>query len=198
MMVVGLTGSIAMGKSEVARILAGEGIPVFDADREVHALYDSAAGTRLLSPFVPHAVVDGKVDRAVLSRLVLADPELLEKLEAVVHAEIARRKKAFIHSAEAAGHDIAIVDVPLLFEKEGHKDVDASIVVSAPLELQRDRALARPTMTREKLDMILKRQIPDQEKRRLATHVIENNGTLEDLRLNTLAVLERLRKNQRR
>jgi dephospho-CoA kinase len=194
---IGLTGSIAMGKTEVANIFRAEAIPVFDADKEVHALYDRKEGAALLGPIVAQAIVNDKVDRPTLSKLVLEQPALLEKLETMVHAEIARRRTLFVTQAEQAGHGILVVDVPLLFEKSGEKQVDVSIVVSAPEELQHQRALKRPGMTQEKLDMILKRQMPDAEKRRLANYVIINDGTLEDLRANTLAVLNDIRKEHR-
>jgi dephospho-CoA kinase len=194
MMTIGLTGSIAMGKSEVAKILIDEGIPVFDADREVHALYDSSEGAKLLQSAVPEAVIDGRVDRTKLSSLVMNNKQLLPTLESVVHAEIAKHRQHFTQQAEIAGHSIIVFDIPLLFEKGGEKDVDVTIVVSAPETIQRQRALARPGMTPEKLEMILARQMPDSKKRKRADHIIENNGTLEQLRQRTLAVLSQIRK----
>lgn len=194
MIVIGLTGSIAMGKSEVARIIADQGTPVFDSDREVHVLYDSAEGAELLRSLAPTALIGGKVDRAKLSRLVLEDPQLLERLETVVHAAVARRRDAFIAETQAKGHGLVVVDVPLLFEKNTDRDVDVTIVVSASEAMQRQRALARPGMTAEKLAMILKRQMPDEEKRRRASHVIENSGSMDTLRARTLAVLRSIKK----
>jgi dephospho-CoA kinase len=196
MIIIGLTGTIAMGKTEVANIFRAETIPVFDADKEVHALYDSLEGAALLGSLVAEAVVDGKIDRPVLSKLVIEQPALLEKLETIVHAEIARKRTLFLTQAEQAGQRIVVVDIPLLFEKSGEKQVDVTVVVSAPEDLQHQRALARPGMTQEKLDMILKRQMPDAEKRRLANYVIIN-GTLEDLRANTLAVFNSIKKEHR-
>jgi dephospho-CoA kinase len=194
MIVVGLTGSIAMGKSEVARVFAAHKIPVFDSDREVHRLYDSGDGVALLKPHVPEAIVDGRVNRPKLSEAVLADKSLLEKLETIVHAVIARRRTRFLENAELEGHAIAVVDVPLLFEKAQDTQVDVTIVVSAPEQLQHQRALARPGMTEEKLGMILARQMPDAQKRARADIIIENNGSLEDLRRSTAAVIQKLRK----
>ena len=183
-----------MGKTEVSRILRELGIPVFDADAEVHALYDSTAGGELLRPLAPQAVSRaGKVDREVLSRLVLDDPDLLGRIEAVVHAEILRRRLDFQLHAEKQGHTLAVVDVPLLFEKGGEKDVDVTIVVSASAALQRKRALSRPGMTAAKFEMILGRQMPDAVKRKRADYVIENDGTLKGLRERTLAVLEKIK-----
>jgi dephospho-CoA kinase len=195
--VIGLTGSIAMGKSEVATVFRAEDIPVFDADKEVHALYDSSEGVALLMPFAPQAIIDEKVDRIILTKLVLDNPRQLEQLEQIIHAEIARRRASFIAHAERQGHGIAVIDVPLLFETSGEKQVDVTIVVSAPPDQQRQRALARLGMTEKKLEMILKRQMPDAEKRRLASYVIINDGTLADLRQNTLAVLSNIKKEHR-
>ena len=194
MKVIGLTGSIAMGKSEVAKIFRAAAIPVFDADAEVHALYDSPEGAALLQPLAPEAISEGKVSRAKLSALVMADKTLLERLEPVVHDAVARRRAEFLRNAEAAGHSLAVVDVPLLFEKGYDKDVDVTLVVSAPEALQRKRALARPNMTEDRLGMILARQMPDAEKRRRADIVIENDGSLEDLLCRVHGVIEDLRR----
>ncbi len=195
MIVIGLTGSIAMGKSEVAKILRAEQIPVFDADNEVHALYDSGEGVDLVRPIAPEAIADGKVSRQILSRVVVANPQLLGKLERRVHAAIALRRVAFINQAEAEGRSIVVIDVPLLLENGGDKDVDTTIVVSAPRIIQRQRALARTSMTADKLAMIEKRQMPDSEKRRRADYIIENDGTLDDLRDRTRVVLNRIKKD---
>jgi dephospho-CoA kinase len=197
MIIIGLTGSIAMGKSEVANILRTEGLPVFDADQEVHALYDSEQGADLLKDLAPDAIVNGRVDRQRLSRIVVEKPQCLEQLETIIHAEIARRRKTFTTNAEAEGHGIIGVDIPLLFEKAGDKDVDVTIVVSAPGEIQHKRALARPGMTEKKLEMILNRQMSDAEKQRRADYVIHNTGTLAELRRETLAVLAAIRKEHR-
>lgn len=197
MIVIGLTGGIAMGKSEVAKILAAEGIAVFDSDREVHRLYDSSEGAALLADLAPGAIAAGKVDRAQLSRLVLADPALLQRLEKIVHAEIRRRRQLFIASEEAKGAEVVVLDVPLLFETGGAADVDTTIVVSAGEAMQRRRALSRAGMTEEKLAMVLKRQMPDAEKRARAGHVIDTSGPLEDLPAQVLAVLAQIRKEKR-
>lgn len=194
MIKIGLTGSIAMGKTEVARILVGEGLPLFDSDYAVHELYDSPAGATLLKPIVPEAILNGRVDRTRLSKLVLANPAKLNQIETVVHAEIARRRDAFAATAEREGHAIVVFDVPLLFEKHLEKTVDVIVVVSSPENQQRQRALARPGMTVEKLEMILSRQMPDEEKRNRADYVIENTGTLEDLAERTRAVLKQIKR----
>jgi dephospho-CoA kinase len=193
MIIIGLTGSIAMGKSEVARILVGEGLPLFDADKEVHALYDSTEGAELLQPLVPSAVKDGRVDRKKLSDHLVSSPDDLDPIEKVVHAEIARRRNLFLSEVKAQGHRFAVVDVPLLFEKGGDKDLDVTVVVSTPADQQRSRALARPGMTQARLEMILKRQMPDLEKRMRADYVIENSGTLQELHARTLTVLDAIK-----
>ncbi|MBL8791685.1 MAG: dephospho-CoA kinase [Rhizobiales bacterium] len=197
MIVIGLTGGIAMGKSEVAKVFAAEGIPVFDSDREVHRLYDSDEGAALLAPLAPAAIADGKVDRKRLSALVLADPALLNRLEGLVHAEIRRRRELFLAAARAQGAEMAVLDVPLLFETGSERDCDVTVVVSAGEDIQRRRALSRPGMTEEKLAMVLKRQLPDSEKRARADHLIETTGTLEQLRSRVLAVIAQIRNEKR-
>lgn len=179
MIVAGLTGSIAMGKSETAKMFAARGIPVFDSDAAVHALY--AAGGEAVEPLrhiAPEAVADGSVDRRRLAALVQADPALLGQVEAAVHPLVRARQEAFLRDA-AARADIAVLDIPLLFETGREKDVDVVIVVSATPDLQRARALARPGMTAEKLGFILSRQVPDAEKRARADYVIDTSVSLE-------------------
>jgi dephospho-CoA kinase len=193
MKVIGLTGSIAMGKSEVADVFRQSGIPVFDADVEVHKLYDSPEGAALLQPLAPDAIRNNRVDRVAITQLILADKNLLNRLEAIVHGEIANRRNHFLAQAEADGHNLAVLDIPLLFEKGTESQVDVTVVVSAPEALQRQRALLRNGMTQQKLDMILKRQMPDVEKRKRATFVIENDGSLQQLRNRAQALLEKLK-----
>lgn len=176
MITVGLTGSIAMGKSETARMFAERGIPVFDSDAAVHALYGVCGGAvKAIRDIAPEAVIDGAVDRRLLAKLVQADPALLPRIEAAVHPLVKAEQLSFLEQAKADGASLAILDIPLLFETGRDKDVDAVVVVSARPELQRQRALARPGMTPEKLDFILSRQIPDQEKRERADFVIDTS-----------------------
>jgi dephospho-CoA kinase len=191
---IGLTGSIAMGKSEVARILSGAGLPVFDSDKEVHKFYDSAEGASCLEPCVPNAIRHNKVDREALTKIVLADPLKLNQLETLVHAEITKRREIFASAADAAGHPIVVFDIPLLFEKALENTVDVTVVVTAPEPLQRQRAMARAGMTEEKFAMIKSRQMPDHEKRKRANFVIENNGSLEDLAKLTHEVLQDIKR----
>ena len=191
MMIIGLTGSIAMGKSEAARILAAYGVPVFDSDAEVHRLYDSEQGAKLIAPFVPEATRENKVNREFVTKAVLADGTLLSKLEKVVHAEIRQRRKAFIETANARGVKAVIVDIPLLFETDSQKDVDKTIVVSASAATQKARVLARPNMTEERFKMILGRQMPDEEKCKIADVIIQNDGTIEELKAKLMAQMQK-------
>jgi dephospho-CoA kinase len=193
MKVIGLTGSIAMGKSAVAKIFQERGIPVFDADAAVHELYDSERGALLIADFAPEAVVGGKVDRAILTRLVLADPALLTKLEPRIHAEIRKIRNDVLERARRDGIALAVVDMPLLFETGQETGIDKIIVVSSDPEIQLRRALARPGMTREKFDMIKSRQMPDSEKRKRADIIIENSGNLEDLRVKVMDLIDQLK-----
>ncbi len=189
MMVIGLTGSIAMGKSEAAKILADYGLPVFDSDAEVHKLYDSQAGAILIRPFVPVATTHGRVERNLVTEAVLKDPALLSRLEKQVHAEIRTRRDAFIARSRAAGAKAVVLDIPLLFETGSERDVDKTIVVSSQPEIQRARALGRPGMTEERLALILSKQMLDAEKRARADAVTENNSTLADLKKSLLDIL---------
>lgn len=182
-----------MGKSEVARILRSEGIAVFDSDAEVHRLYDSKEGAELVGSEIPKAVINDRVDRQILSACVLRDPTLLTKLEKKVHGEIKTRRNSFLAQQRHLGHELAALDIPLLYETGTEKDVDVVLVVSSNPEIQRARALARPGMTLEKLNMILARQMPDQEKRRRADFVVENNGTIDDLQKSVLSVIDQLK-----
>ena len=180
MIVAGLTGSIAMGKSETAKMLAARGIPVFDSDAAVHAMY--AAGGEAVEPLralVPQAIGGDGVDRRKLASLVQADPALLKRIEAIVHPLVRARQATFL--ADAARHaELAVLDIPLLFETGREREVDVVIVVSADEAQQRERALARPGMTAEKLDFILSRQVPDAVKRAKADYVIDTSVSLAD------------------
>ncbi|MBT5266156.1 MAG: dephospho-CoA kinase [Rhodospirillaceae bacterium] len=174
MIVLGLTGSIGMGKSTTASMLRRLGVPVHDADACVHRLFSSGgAAVEPVGAAFPDAVVDGAVDRTVLSSCVVGKPEALTRLERIVHPLVGRDRDAFLKRHSRAGHPLAVLDVPLLFETGGDARCDGVIVVSAPTFLQRQRVLRRPGMTQEKLDAILARQTPDYEKRRRADWVIE-------------------------
>lgn len=180
MIVAGLTGSIAMGKTETAKMFASRGIPVFDSDAAVHELY--AKGGKAVEPLrelAPDAIIDEAVHRGKLAALVQADPALLKKIEAVVHPLVKARQQSFLAEA-GPSCDIVLLDIPLLFETGRDRDVDVIIVVSAGEVLQRERALARPGMTADKLDFILSRQLPDAEKRKRADYVIDTSVSLAE------------------
>jgi dephospho-CoA kinase len=177
MIIVGLTGSIAMGKSTVSGMFAELGVPIFDADEAVRAFY-AGAGAKAVEAAFPGVVVSGQVDRERLGSQVLNDAEALKRLEGLVHPAVAQARAHFVERASAAGRRLVIVDVPLLFETGGEGSVDLVIVVSAPAALQRERALARMGMSEVKLEAILSRQMPDAEKRRRAHFIIDTGGSL--------------------
>lgn len=179
MIIAGLTGSIAMGKSETAKMFAARGIPVFDSDAAVHQLYGQGGeAVDAIAKLAPSAIVDGAVDRRLLASMVQADPTLLKRIEAAVHPLVKAKQQAFLEVARNSGAAIVLLDIPLLFETGREMDVDVVVVVSATPDLQRQRALARPGMTAEKLDFILSRQIPDAEKRQRADYVIDTSVSL--------------------
>ena len=178
MIIVGLTGSIAMGKSTVAGMFAELGVPVFDSDDAVRDFYEGE-GVQAVEATFPGVVISGKVDRERLGSRVLGDAEALQRLEGLVHPAVAEARGRFLERAAAAGRRLVIVDVPLLFETGGEANVDLVIVVSAPEEVQRQRVLSRAGMTEAKLTAILSRQMPDAEKRRRAHFVIDTRGRLE-------------------
>jgi dephospho-CoA kinase len=194
MIILGLTGSIGMGKSTTGTMFQAEGVPVYDSDAAVHALYASggAAVTPVEAAF-PGVVVDGAIDRAKLSAAVVGDPEALQKLEAIVHPLVGAHRIGFFEDAQAAGHDIVVLDVPLLYETGGDKKVHKVVVVSAPADVQRARVLARPGMDEAKLDAILARQLPDAEKRARADFVIDTGQGLEAAHQQVRDILAALR-----
>ena len=192
MICVGLTGSIATGKSEVAKLFAATGIPVFDSDAEVHGLYAEKTTRDLLGKVFPDVIVGGKVDRQRLGQRVLASPEDLRKLESLIHPLVRKRREQLITHWRKQGAPIVVLDIPLLYETGQEKKLDYVIVVSANEDVQRKRALTRPGMTEQKLAGILARQTPDAEKRKRADFVIENSGRLEHLRMQVDALSRKL------
>lgn len=179
---LGLTGSIGMGKSTTAAMFMAEGVPVWDADATVHRLYAPGGGAAAaLAQDFPEAVRGGGVDRAALKARLARDPTALARLEQLIHPLVAADRRAFIEGARAEGARLVVLDIPLLFETGADRDLDATLVVTAPEDIQRARVLARPGMTAEHLQAILSRQMPDAEKRRRATHVIATE-TLEQTR----------------
>jgi dephospho-CoA kinase len=177
MIVVGLTGSIGMGKSNAASALRQLGIPVHDADAAVHALLGPGGrAVAKVAEVFPRALVGNRIDRKVLGDLVFGDTPALRRLEAILHPLVRKSSKDFLAAAARRHVPIAVLDIPLLYESGGEKTVDAVIVVSAPRHIQRQRVLARRGMTEEKFRAILARQVPDIEKRRRATYVVLTGG----------------------
>lgn len=188
--ILGLTGSIGMGKSTTAGFFREAGIPVWDADAEVHALYaPNGAAVAPLAALHPAALRDGGIDRAVLRDWIAADPTALRQIESVVHPLVAQSRAAFI--ARHACAPLVVLDIPLLFENGSESLCDATLVVTAPPEVQRARVLARPSMTEAHLQTLLAKQMPDAEKRRRADHVIETL-TPEQTRAEVLSLIDRL------
>ena len=181
MKILGLTGSIGMGKSTTAKLFAEAGVPVYDADATVHLIYQGEAVPAIEAAF-PGTTANGKVDRARLSAKVVHDPAAIQRLEQIVHPMLRSYHQKFLHDAEQAGAPVAVMDVPLLFETGGEKRVDAVVVVTTAPEVQRERILARGTMTDEALDAILARQLPDAEKRRRADFVVDTSHGLDPVR----------------
>ena len=181
MIILGLTGSIGMGKSTTAKLFAEAGVPVYDADATVHRLYEGEAVPAIEAAF-PGTTVDGKVDRTRLSAQVVHDAAAIKRLEQIVHPMLGASRQKFLDDAEQSGAPVAVVDVALLFETGGEKRVDAVVVVTTTPEIQRQRILARDNMTPEKLDAILARQLPDAEKRQRADFVVDTSHGLDPVR----------------
>ena len=188
MKILGLTGSIGMGKSTTAKLFAEAGVPVYDADATVHRIYQGEAVPAIEAAF-PGTTSDGKVDRAKLSATVVHDPAAIQRLEQVVHPMLRSYHQKFLEDAERAGAPVVVMDVPLLFETGGEKRVDAVVVVTTAPEVQRERILARGTMTAETLDAILARQTPDAEKRRRADFVVDTSRGLDPVRVRIRDIL---------
>ena len=183
MLLIGLTGSIGMGKSETAKMFAAEGVPVYDADAEVHKLYaPGGAAVAPLEEAFPGVVKDGAVDRTFLSKEVIGNLEALKKLESIVHPLVGQANRAFLENAAKDGAEMVLLDIPLLFETGGRERVDVIVVVSAPYELQRERVLARPDMTAEKFEEIFAKQVSDADKRAGADYIVESDKGLEHAR----------------
>ncbi|SEH79752.1 dephospho-CoA kinase [Tardiphaga sp. OK245] len=198
MRVLGLTGSIGMGKSTTAKLFMEAGVPVYDADATVHMIYEGEA-VPLIEAAFPGTTVNGKVDRAKLSPLVVHDAAAMKRLEQIVHPLLGAYHRKFLDDAEKSGAPVAVVDVPLLYETGGEKRVDAVVVVSTNPEQQRERILAREGMTAEKLDAILARQLPDAEKRKRADFVVDTSNGLDPVREQIREILaEAVKMPQRR
>lgn len=192
MLIVGLTGSIGMGKSTAAARLRELGIGVFDADADVHRLYEGPIAAEIEAVF-PGSTVAGKVDRAKLSAQLMKTPARMKVLEAIVHPRVRANERAFLAAEHARGAKIVVLEIPLLFESGAADTVDAVIVVSAPAAVQRARVLERPGMTAAKLDSLLARQWPDEKKRARAHFVVETSGSIEASKAQIDAIVETLR-----
>ncbi len=194
MIIVGLTGSIGMGKSTTAKMFVEAGVPVYDADAAVHALY--ASGGAAVGPVeaaFPGVVVDGAIDRTRLSAAVVGNSEALAVLESIVHPLVGAHRIGFFEQARNQGAEVVVLDIPLLFETGGHKTVDKIVVVSAPADIQRERVLARQGMDPAKFEAILARQTPDAEKRARADFVIDTGRGLDAARNQVRDILTRLK-----
>lgn len=191
MIKLGLTGSIGMGKSTTAQLFAEKGVPVYDADATVHQLYQSEA-VPLIAEAFPEAVIDGKIDRKILSASVLGKPDELKKLEKIVHPLVHAKEQQFLRDAEAKGAKLVVLDIPLLFETGGIGRVDKILVVSAPYDIQRQRVLERENMTEEKFQSILARQMPDAEKRAKADFIVDTGRDKDFARQQVSEILDKL------
>ncbi|MEP4033470.1 dephospho-CoA kinase [Roseibium polysiphoniae] len=191
MIKIGLTGSIGMGKSTTARLFAETGVPGHDADAAVHALYAGRAAPLIEAAF-PGTVVQGKVDRSLLSPQVLGKPEAMKRLEAIVHPLVREEEQQFLEKAHSEGRRAVLLDIPLLLETGGDRRVDVSVVVTADASVQRERVLARPGMTEERFEAILAKQMLDAEKRRRAHFLIDTGRGMDAARRSVKAILRAL------
>ena len=187
MFILGLTGSIGMGKTTTARLFAEAGVPIYDADAAVHELYESEAGPAIEAAF-PGTTRDGKVDRGMLGRHITGDAPALRILETIVHPLVREAEKRFLAEAERSGVKVALLDIPLLFETGGESRVDAVVVVSAPAKVQRDRVLERG-ISADQFEALLARQMPDAEKRRRADFVVDTSQGIGPARAQVLSIL---------
>jgi dephospho-CoA kinase len=188
MIVIGLTGSIGMGKTTTAEMFKAAGVPVISADAIVHELYRGEAAPLIDAAF-PGAAPDGVVDRKVLSTMLLADPEGFERLEAIIHPLVRAHEQAFLDQARADGHAMALVDIPLLYETGAENRVDTVVVASCAPDIQRQRVLARPGMSEEKFETIVSRQFPDDQKRNRADFVVDTGLGLESAREQVASII---------
>jgi len=194
MKIIGLTGSLAMGKSDTLRMFSDEAVPTFDADEVVHRLYGRGGGAvDAVGRLCPNAIVGGAVDRRRLSRAIEKNPALLFELERAVHPLVSQELEKFLATARANASDMVVLDIPLLFETGREKEFDSIIVVSAPADVQKRRALARPGMTEEKFKLILSRQTPDAEKRSRADYVVDTGIDHESTRSQVRRIVNQLR-----
>ncbi|WP_455481982.1 dephospho-CoA kinase [Bartonella sp. B35(2025)] len=195
MKVIGLTGSIAMGKSTVSDFFKQAGISVFSADEAVHQLYDSEPILSLIERTFPNVIVNGKVDRLKLSEILINDKEKLQTLEEIIHPLVQEKEKEFIDKARQQKKKLVVLDIPLLFETNSENRVDSVVVVSAPAEIQKERAMIRPNMSEKKFAFINAKQISDEKKRGRADFIIDTGKDLENTRQQVFYVIKSLLKN---
>jgi len=193
MFILGLTGSLGMGKSTTAKFFAEEGVPVHDADAVVHRLYEGEAAAAIEAAF-PGSTRGGKVDRAKLGERVLGDPAALKRLEAIVHPLVAAARERFLAEAARSGAKVAVLDIPLLYETGGEARCDAVVVVTAPAEMQRARVFERPGMSEEKLAALTAKQLPDAEKRARADFIVDSGHGFEAARRQVREILAQVAK----
>lgn len=191
MIVLGLTGSIGMGKSTTAQLFIDEGVPVHDADSAVHRLYAGEAAPIVEAAF-PGTVIDGVVDRERLAEAVVGNPEAIKRLEALVHPLVREDSERFLQKHQRNGTPVVVLDIPLLFEKGGRERIDKIIVVTAPAQVQRERVLTRPGMTEKKFENILALQMPDAEKQKRADFIIDTSRGIEPAREDVRNILRQL------
>ena len=191
MIILGLTGSIGMGKSTTARLFAEEGVLVHDADAAVHALYEGEA-VPLLEAAFPGTTVNGRVDRALLAKAVVGNADAMKRLEAIVHPLVERDRDSFLAEARASGANVVVLDIPLLLEIGLEDLVDAVVVVSAPHDVQRQRVMDRPGMTEEKFIALLAKQMPDAEKRQRADYIVDSGRGIEHARQQVREILKKV------
>lgn len=196
MIILGLTGSIGMGKSTAAQMFADLGVPVNDADAVVHALYRGEAVAPIEAVF-PGATVAGAVDRKELSRQLSENPALFKTLEAIVHPLVRKAERAFLARHRAEKSPLVLLDIPLLFETKAENRVDAVVVVTCDPATQKDRVMKRPGMTEEKFALILSRQVPDAEKRAKADYIIDTSGELDSTRAQVAAIVRQVTSQKR-
>jgi len=192
MIILGLTGSIGMGKTTTAGFFEEAGVPVYNADRAVHELYESKPVIENLSRIFPNCLTDGRIDRSKLSKTIVKDPSKLVLLERFIHPLVRKKEKDFVKMHRDRGDPLVVLDIPLLFETGPEGRVDKIAVVSAPIEIQRQRVLARSGWDDEKLNRILSRQISDEEKRKRADFVIDTGKSLDDAREQVKHLISRL------
>lgn len=194
MKIIGLTGSIGMGKTTTAEMFKKHGVPTIDADQIVHQLYENEA-VALIEEAFP-GTTDGKtVDREKLSAFVIGQPDSFKKLEAIIHPLVRQKQDEFVKSHREQGADLVLLDIPLLFETGAQSRVDIIVVVTCDPEIQKKRVLARKNMNIDKFNAILKKQLPDAEKRKLADHIVDTSVSFEETEAQVIALLSNLRQN---